>query len=147
MWLLLLVVSPVVVYLLWPSDEARIRKLIRQTAAAVEAEDLDRVMSSFDFAYRDAHGLSYLLLKKTLKLEFTRVSDIKVECEGLAVTVKAKKAKAVMGLRVIATMGEARGYYIGDFDTPLSVSVGLRKTPTGKWLVTEAEYAADWMPL
>ncbi len=142
--LLLLVVSPVVVYVLWPSDEARIRKLLRETAAAVEAEDMDRVMSSFDFAYRDAHGLSYLLLKRTLKREFGRVSDIEVDYEGLTVTVRDKKAGATLDLRVIATMGEARGYCLGDFDTPFSISVGLRKTPTGKWLVVEAEYAAGW---
>ncbi|MDP2158594.1 MAG: hypothetical protein Q8K68_12905 [Nitrospirota bacterium] len=43
--LVLLIISPVIVYLLWPSDESRIKKLFREGTKAVQQEKLDEVMA------------------------------------------------------------------------------------------------------
>ena len=53
----LLILSPVIVYLLWPSDEAKIKKLFRDGAKAREQEKIDDVMSKVSFNYTDGRGL------------------------------------------------------------------------------------------
>ena len=47
--ILLLIVAPVAVYHLWPSDEARIRKLVMLEAQALGAEDMEAVMKGISF--------------------------------------------------------------------------------------------------
>jgi hypothetical protein len=144
--LLLMIVLPVAAYLLIPSDEARIKKLIRNSAAAAEMEDMDKLMSAVDYNYTDNHGLSYLYLKKILEQEFGRVSGIDVEYENLVIRVEGEKARAGMDLRVIASMGEARGYYLGDLENPLELKVEMEKGPTGKWAVLRAHYETGVAP-
>lgn len=144
--LLLIVVLPVAAYLLIPSDEARIKKLIRTSAEAAETEDLDKLMSAVDYNYTDNHGLSYIYLKKILEQEFVRVSGIDVEYENLVVRVEGEKARADMDLRVIASIGEERGYYLGDLKNPLELKVELEKGPTGKWAVLRASYETGGGP-
>lgn len=133
-----LIASPALVYLLWPSDEARIRKLVRKGALAVEKEDLEAVMSLVSFAYQDEHGLGYMLLKEVLKRHFGMYSDIEVEYEGLMVEVEGGRAEAEMRVRVLASEGGMRGYIFGDLKEPLRLGLELEKSPAKKWLVTSA---------
>lgn len=133
--LFLLIISPIIVYFLWPTDEARIRKLVKEGARAVEEEDIDTVMSKVSFGYRDDSGLNYMLLKKTLQREFNALSDIEVEYEALKIEVKEDKATARMEVRVIASMGEERGYIFGDLKEPMHIRLDLEKSPVKKWLV------------
>jgi hypothetical protein len=139
--LILLIVSPIAVYFLWPSDEGRIRKLIRQTAQAAEAHDAEGVMKSVDLNYRDSYGLSYLYLKKILKRELKRLEDLDVRYSQLRVEVfKDETAEASMELAVLANMGQERGYYLGGPDHELILTVTLGKNQFGIWKVTRAEY-------
>jgi len=144
--LVLAIVLPVAVWLLWPSDEARIRKLVRETREAAQAEDVGKVLSAVDYNYTDSAGLSYLYLKKILEQEFSRLSEIQVEYENLRIRVDEGKARASLDVRVIATMGGMTGYYLGDLDNPFALSIELEKGATGKWLVLRAEYSADYLP-
>lgn len=125
---------------LWPSDEARIERLVKETAKAVQEEDLPAVMSGVSFNYRDDYGMSYLLVKKALEERFRRFSDIVVEYEGLSIAVKGDKAVATLGLRVIASLGASRGYYLGDIREPVRLRLDLEKGPSRKWLVTKATW-------
>lgn len=136
--LIALIVAPAVFYLLWPTDEARIRKLIKEGASAVENEDLEKVMSKVSFGYRDEYGLSYMLLKETLKRHFEMYSDIEVQYEAPRIEVKGEAASASLDVRVIASEGGMRGYVFGDLDRPMSVGLGLEKDPAGRWLVGSA---------
>lgn len=133
--LLLLVIAAVAVYLFWPGDEARIKKLIKEGARAIEQEDIDAVMDRVSYNYRDEHGLSYLLLKRTIERQFTRYEDIVVEYENLEVDVKDDEAEARMDLRVIATWGVDRGYYLGDIKEPAHLTLELEKSPARRWLI------------
>jgi hypothetical protein len=138
--LFLLVVAPVIIYLLWPTEEARIRKLVRQEARAIEARDVEAVMSNISFNYQDEYGLSYLIIKKSLEQRFQRYSGIDVEYENLQVKVapEEKEATASMDLRVLASSGEEMGYAIGG-DEPASFMLRLKKGgPLGKWQVVSA---------
>jgi hypothetical protein len=85
--LFLLIIAPVILYLLWPSDESRIKKLFKEGSRAIEKEDLDGVMSKVSFNYRDESGLTYLYMKESIKSVFKQMSDIKVEYENLNIKV------------------------------------------------------------
>jgi len=146
----LLLVS--VLYLLWPSDEARIRKLFKEGAGAVESRDLDGVMSKVSFAYRDDYGVTYLYLKEILKREFDRLSDIQVEYGELKIQIIKKggpgeerlspntpdMAVAELDIRVVATAGTETGYLLGDVKTPIHMRFTLEKERMN-WLIVKAE--------
>jgi len=155
--LLSLLVLILVVYLLWPTDEARIRKLFKEGAGAVESRDLDNVMSKVSFAYRDDYGVTYLYLKEILKREFDRLSDIQVEYGELKIEIIKKggtqgerrspdapdMAMAELDIRVVATAGTETGYLLGDVKTPVHVKFTLEKERM-KWLIVKAEGIRFW---
>ncbi|HBR22506.1 MAG TPA: hypothetical protein DD713_08095 [Nitrospiraceae bacterium] len=136
--LFLLIIAPVVIYFLWPSDESRIKKLIKEGAAAVEKKEVDNVMAKVSFNYQDNHGFTYILLKKTLEMQFKKISGIKVEYENLKIEVKDKSASASFDLRVIATIGNDTGYYIGDIKNPVRMKLFLEKERLN-WIVIKTE--------
>ncbi|OGW32388.1 MAG: hypothetical protein A2X54_07900 [Nitrospirae bacterium GWF2_44_13] len=130
--------SPVLIYFLWPSDESRIKKLIKEGAAAIEKEEIDKVMSKVSFSYQDEKGLNYILIKKILESQFKAMSGIKVEHENLKIEVKDKSASAYFDLRIIATMGNDTGYIIGDLKAPTRIKLFLEKE-RATWLVIKIE--------
>ena len=75
--LFILIITPAIIYLLWPSDESRIKKLFKEGSHAIEREDLETVMSKVSFNYRDEYGFTYLYLKELMKTVFKQMNDIK----------------------------------------------------------------------
>ncbi len=136
--LILLIISPVIIYFLWPTDEARIRKLFKEGAKAVEARKVDEVMSKISYSYTDRNGLSYLALKQGIEREFRRMSNIQVEYDIAKIEVREKAATAAMDVRVIASYGKDTGYFVGDAARPAHLSFSLEKGPTG-WLIESSE--------
>lgn len=136
--LLILFILPLVIYFLWPSDEARIKKLFREGARAIEKKDLDAVMSKVSFNYTDEYGFNYLYIKESMKRVFQRMGDIDIDYENLTITVTDKAAKAEMDVRVVATIGSERGYILGDLPDPVHLTFSLEKQRT-KWMVSRAE--------
>lgn len=134
------------VYLIRPSDESRIRKLLREGAEAVESGDLEGIMAKVSFNYRDDYGMTYLYLKEGLKRELGRLSDVTVEYGNTEIKVFergdspgiSKSATAELDLRVIATSGNETGYILGDIRTPLRLRIFLDKEGT-KWLIVRTE--------
>ncbi len=135
---LLLLVGLLALYLLWPTDESRIRKLFKEGARAVESRDLDGVMAEVSFNYRDEYGMTYLYLKETLKREFQRLSDISVESGAPKIQVGEDRATAELDVRVIATEGNETGYFIGDARAPLHLRFTLEKE-RAKWQIVKTE--------
>ncbi len=136
--LLFLILVPAIVYLLWPSDEGRIKRLFKEGAEAVESRDIDAVMSKVSYNYRDDYGMTYLYIKEMLKRQFGMLSDIEVEYEDLRIEVSKDRASAELSVRVIATVGNERGYIIGDIKTPLRLRFTLDKERT-RWLIVKTE--------
>lgn len=134
----LIVVLPVVVYLLLPSDSSRIKKLFREGAKAIEKKDPDAVMSKVSFNYRDEYGFTYLYIRESMKTVFQRMSNIRVERENLVVNVKGKSATADMDVRVIASEGDDTGYIMGDASAPVHLIFTLEKERT-KWLIVKTQ--------
>lgn len=136
--LFLLILAPIIIYFLWSSDTARIKKLVKQGAAAIEKKEIDEVMSKVSFNYQDEYGLSYALLKRVLEEQFKVMSDIKVEYENLKVEVKDNSATAELDVRVVATIENQTGIIVGDPKTPAHLKFTLAKERV-KWLVTKTE--------
>lgn len=136
--IVLLIIVPIIIYFLWPSDEARIKKLIKEGSEAVEKKELDAVMAKVSFNYQDEYGASYILIKKTFEQQFKVWSDINIERENLKITVKENTAFAELDVRVIATIGNQTGYIIGDIKTPAHLKFSLEKE-RAKWLITKTE--------
>jgi hypothetical protein len=136
--LFLLLLTPVILYLLWPSDESRIKKLFKEGSAAIEKEDLDAVMSKVSFNYQDEYGFNYLYVKETMKYVFQQMKDIKVEYENLKINVTDKTATADMDVMVLATISDNTGYVLGDLAKPAHMKFTLEKERS-KWSVIKSE--------
>jgi len=136
--LLFLFILPLVIYFLWPSDEARIKKLFREGSKAIEKKDLDAVMSKVSYNYTDEYGFNYLYIKESMKRVFQQMGDLDIEYENLTITIADKAAKADMDVRVVATIGNERGYILGDLPNPVHLTFSLEKERT-KWMVTKTE--------
>lgn len=139
-FILLLILAPIAIYLFWPSDQNRIRKLVKEGSLAVEKEDIDKAMSLVSFNYADDLGLNYVYLRKLLEREFAALSEIDVEYENLEVEVNkgGETATAAFALRVIAASGGRKGYFFGDMKGPVRLKLDLEKGPARNWLVIGA---------
>lgn len=132
----LLTISLIIIYLFSSTNESRIKRAIRESITAIEKEDLEGVMSKVSFKYQDDYGLSYILLKRLLDSEFKLLSGIEIEYENLKINIiNDKQATALLDVRVIAGIGEDRGYYLGDIKEPLHLRISFEKGPMKKWLV------------
>ena len=136
--LFILFFLPVIIYLLWPSDESRIKKLFKEGSAAIEKEDLEAVMSKVSFNYQDEYGFNYLYIKETMKYVFKQMNDIKVEYENLKINVTDKTATADMDVMVLATISGNTGYVLGDLAKPAHLKFTLEKE-RAKWSVIKTE--------
>jgi hypothetical protein len=136
--LFILIVTPLIIYLLWPSDESRIKNLFKEGSQAIEKEDLETVMSKVSFNYRDEYGFTYLYLKELMKTLFKQRDDIKIEYENIEINVNDKTATADMDVLILAKMGNNTGYILGDLSEPAHLTFTLEKERT-KWLVIKTE--------
>jgi hypothetical protein len=142
--LTLLFLAPVIVYFLWPSDEARIRKLFSEGAHAIEERKVDDVMSRVSFNYTDDNGLSYLYLRKLMEKVFGEVEDISVEYDIKKISVSDEGATAEVDVRVAATRGPDTGYILADGARPLHIRFTLDKERM-KWLIIRTEGLPHWL--
>jgi len=136
--LIILFTLSLIIYLSWPSDESRIKKLFKEGSKAIEKKDLDGVMSKVSYNYQDDYGLTYLYIKENMKRIFQQLNDIKIEYENLKITISKNIATAGIDVRVVATIGNNTGYILGDLDKPVYLKFTLEKV-RAKWLVIKTE--------
>ncbi len=128
----------VVVYIFYPTDEKRVRKIISNSEEAIISEDIDRLMELVSYNYIDDYGNSYLMLKKRMQSVFGRLDDIEIERSIIKISVKDSDAEAELSVRVSVSEGEDRVYIIGDAGMAQTIKVFFKKSPY-KWLITEVE--------
>lgn len=140
----LIMVTPVTVYLLWPTDEARIRKLLRQEAHAVEAKDIEAFMKGISFNYSDDYGMSYIVIKRVLKREFKREGSITITYGDILVEVRDDDtATAVMDISVTSSDSgpdAAPRRLLGGGQAPAVLNLTLEKGTTGNWIVRSSKW-------
>jgi len=137
-YLAVLILSPLIIYFLWPSDESRIKKLFREGAHAIEQEKIDNVMSRVSFNYTDDQGLAYITIKEGMGRVFQQMSGIKIDYEIKNITIKDRTATADIDIRVIAGYGQDTGYTVGDASKPAHMKFFLEKE-RAEWLVNKTE--------
>jgi hypothetical protein len=125
-------------YLLWPTDESRIKKLFKEGAEAIERENLDAVMSKVSFNYLDDYGLTFLSMKESMQSVFKRMGGIKITRENLVIKINDKTATGDLDVRIVATVGNNTGYVMGDLRKPVHLRFTVEKEKM-KWLVTKTE--------
>jgi hypothetical protein len=136
--LCIIIALPIIIYLLFPSDESRIKKLFKEGSKAIERKDLDAVMSKVSFNYHDEYDMNYLTIKESMKSLFRQMSAIKIEYENLKIKVNKNTAIADADVSIIATVGNETGYVFGDPAKPFHLTFALDKERV-KWLVTKTE--------
>lgn len=137
--LVVLILTPVLVWVFWPSDAARIRKLVGSASAAAEARDIDALMSVVSLQYADEHGLSYLALKQILEREFKRFTRIKVDYSDLLVEVRGETASATMDIKITATVeGQEPRVILGGGESRAVLHLKLAKGTADRWTVKSA---------
>lgn len=135
---MLLFLSPVVIYFLMPTDEARVQKVIRKTVSAIEAEKIEDSLLYISYSYQDEYGLSFVLIKKLLEREFIRYSDMDIKYDNLVIRIDKDKAQADMDVRMIATLAGERAYFIGDNKEPAHITLYLKKEGLSRWLIVKS---------
>ena len=138
----LLIICVSAIYIFYPTDENRIRKIISNSEKAFISEDADRLMEFISYNYMDDYGNSYLKLKKTLQFAFKQMDNIDIERNIIKISIDGSLAEAELSVRVLASMGEERGYIIGDAGEAREIKVFFGK-PTNKWLITKVEGEFD----
>lgn len=134
--MLLFLIVAAAVFVLYPTDEKRIRRVISGSEKAILRKDLDGLFEYISYNYKDDYGNSYLILKKRMQIVFNRLNDIEIEKNLIKITVQEKNAEADLNVKVIASEAESREYIIGDAVTGQGIKVYFEKSPY-KWKIVK----------
>ncbi len=126
------------IYVLYPTDERRIIRIINNSEDAIVEKNIDKLMEYVSYNYRDDYGASYIQIKKILQTVLSRLNDIKIERNITKISVRENFAGAELDVRVIASEGEHRGYIIGDAGQAAAIKIFFEKS-SYKWLITKVE--------
>ncbi len=133
----------IAVFVFYPTDKKRIRKVINSSGEAVIHEDIDGFMRYISYNYNDDYGGSYLFLRKRLEIVFKTLDDIDVEKDIMKISVRETQAQAELRVRVIASKGDNRGYIIGDAGKTQTIKVYFEKSPY-KWKIIKVDGVFDY---
>ncbi len=137
-FLTLSVLCLISIYVLYPTDERRIIRIINNSEDAIVEKNIDKLMEYVSYNYRDDYGASYIQIKKILQTVLSRLNDIKIERNITKISVRENFAGAELDVRVIASEGEHRGYIIGDAGQAAAIKIFFEKS-SYKWLITKVE--------
>ena len=112
---------------LWDSPERRIRHVLRDGEAAVEAEDLERAMSHVSLHYRDAWGLTHLGVRRLLERTFETFDGFRVRFTRVRLEVREERARVRGDLEVLVRFQGQWAYLVGRPGAPNAVTLFLAK--------------------
>lgn len=134
LFLIIAIAIPVIIYFLLPSEEKRIKKLLREGSAAVEKEDIDSVMYKVSYHYKDEYGFNYIYIKELLERIFMRFENIRIEYDVIKIDIAKDKAIVEVNVIVSAYSGENFHYLLGEITNPANIRLSLEKERM-KWLI------------
>lgn len=137
-FLTLSVLCLISIYVLYPTDERRIIRIINNSEDAIVEKNIDKLMEYVSYNYRDDYGSSYIQIKKILQTVLSRLNDIKIERTITKISLRENFAEAELDVRVIASEGENRGYIIGDAGQAAAIKIFFEKS-SYKWLIIKVE--------
>lgn len=127
--ILLIIVLGGIIFVFYPAEKKRIRKVINKTEIAIKKEDIKGLMENISYNYTDDYGNNYLLLKRRVEEVFRMFDDIEIEKQINKIHIDKKNAEAMLSVRVIATDRAERGYIFGDAVDSKTIRIYLEKTP------------------
>lgn len=123
----LFIVAVVLAWYLWDSPDRAIRRLLADSEAAVEAEDVTRTMSHVSRKYLDDNGLNYLAVRRAVSWAFNRFDGFDVRLRDVRVDVDDDRATARGQLQVLVREQGDNAYLIAEPGAPDLVTVTLTK--------------------
>lgn len=121
------------------SEEARIRKGVREGVQAIEAEDVGKCLRHVSLHYKDEYGLTYVGVKGLLTRIFQEFDAFEIDLRNLRITLLDKEvASATFGLKVKVNYRGERVYLLGSGDFSNRIELSLTKEG-GKWTVTQVD--------
>ena len=121
------------------SDEARIRKGVKEGARAIEGKELEKCLRHVSLHYKDEYGLTYLSVKGLLIRIFQEFDAFEIDLENLRITLLDKRtAFATFDLKLIVNYRGQRAYLLGSGDFSNRIKMSFAKEG-GKWKVTQVE--------
>jgi hypothetical protein len=128
------VVALLLVWLLYPTEERRLKNDIKQLRKAVENESIEKVGAYIDVQYRDNNELTRDELIEAIDRFFAEVDSISVQMKGLKVIIDSTAddntvfASCSLGVRVLARYGGERVLAFGGIVKPGTVKARMKKT-------------------
>ena len=121
------------------SEEARIRKGIKEGVQAIEAKDLGKCLRNVSLHYKDEYGLTYLGVKGLLTRIFQEFDAFEIDLTNLQITFLDKGVASVtFGLKVKVSYGGQKGYLLGSGDSSNQIKMSFIKEG-GRCKVTQVE--------
>ena len=121
------------------SDEARIRKGVKEGGRAIEGKELEKCLRHVSLHYKDEYGLTYLRVKGLLIRIFQEFDAFEIDLENLRITVLDKRtAFATFDLKVKVSYTGQRAYLLGSGDFPNRIKMSFAKEG-GRWKITQVE--------
>lgn len=128
----------IVGFLYWSSPERRIRAVLSDGEAAIEAKDLDRVMSHVSLQYRDERGFAYLTVKKLLRMACDEFEGFDLRLGNVHIDVQENGAVIQTDLEVLIIAQGKKAYLIGSREGPVPIRITMAKE-TMRWLVQSVD--------
>ncbi|UCD71569.1 MAG: hypothetical protein JSW70_00860 [Syntrophobacterales bacterium] len=121
------------------SEEARIRKGVKEGVQAIENKDLGKCLRHVSLHYKDEYGLTYLGVKKLLTQIFYEFDAFEIDLRNLRITLLDKGvASATFDLKVKVNYGGQRIYLLGSGGFSNRIKMSFNKE-RGRWKVTQVE--------
>ena len=130
----LLFVKPLLI-----SEEARIKRGVREGVQAIEAKDLGECLRHVSLHYKDEYGLTYMGVKGLLTRIFQEFDAFEIDLRNVRITFLDKEAASVtFGLKVKVSYGGQKAYLLGSGDFWNRIKMSFVKEGR-RWKVTQVE--------
>jgi len=121
------------------SDEARIKKGVKEGVRAIEGKDLEKCMRDVSLHYKDEYGLTYLGVKRLLNRIFQEFDAFEIDLGNLRIILLDKgTAFATFDLKVKVIYRRQQAYLLGSGDFANRIKMSFAKEG-GRWRVTQVE--------
>jgi hypothetical protein len=117
--------APLLIDLLWQSDEEAIQELFRELAVAAEARDADAMLSRLSADFSVAPEVRGYRSPEDLRRFLEEVEELRVEIVSLEVQVEGYRAESALTCFVLLRTSGMRG------GLDLKASCELRRAPEG----------------
>ncbi len=130
----LLFVRPLLV-----SEEAIIKKGVKEGAQAIEAKDLGKCLRHVSLHYKDEYGLTYVGVKGLLTRIFQEFDAFEIDLRNLRITSLDKEVATVtFDLKVKVSYRGQMGFLLGSGDFSNRIKMSFVKEGR-RWKVTQVE--------